>query len=134
VENRPPAGALRGCRASNSHHKRIAARRERQLAAATPPAAAASGAALPFVCRRWRRVYNTSQLIHGTFNLNLQQIEAQLGGRPGDLAALLRLLGQRGQAGRRLWLQNEGNILSMEAVLNLVSPRLQAVSEHVCKL
>lgn len=100
--------------------------RERQLAAATPPAAAASGAALPFVCRRWRRVYNTSQLIHGTFNLNLQQIEAQLGGRPGDLAALLRLLGQRGQAGRRLWLQNEGNILSMEAVLNLVSPRLQA--------
>ena len=73
-------------------------------------------------------MYNTSQLIHGTLNLNLQQIEAQLR-RPGDAAALLRLLGQRGQAARRLWLHSEGSTLRMAAVLQLVSPRLQAVSE-----
>ncbi len=85
------------------------------------------------MCRRWRRVYNSSPLLHGTLNLNLLALEAQLaacdGGRAdlGDEALLLRLLGQRGAAARRLWLHNQGDRLRMSGVLQLMCPRLQAL-------
>lgn len=86
------------------------------------------GSVLPLVCRRWRQVYNTSQPLHGngTLALNLQQLEAQLSSK-GDEQALLRVLAQRGQAARRLWLHAEGTQLRMAAVLQLMSPQLQAV-------
>lgn len=85
-------------------------------------------AAIPAVCRRWRRVWNSSALLHGTLSLDLHRLEAQLCG-PADEASLLRLLAQRGAAARRLWLHREGSQhLRMAAVLRLVSPQLQAVS------
>lgn len=97
-------------------------------AACTPaPPQWSAAAALPAVCRRWRRVYNTSTLLHGTFNVDLAQLEAAAAA-PADAAALRSLLEQRGQAARRLWMHREGQQLTMAAVLQLLSPQLQAVS------
>jgi hypothetical protein len=77
-------------------------------------------------------VYNSSPLLHGTLNLNLLALEAQLAACDGcradlDEALLLRLLAQRGAAARRLWLHTQGDRLRMSSVLQLISPRLQAL-------
>lgn len=96
----------------------------------TGPDGVCDSAALTLVNRRWRRVFNTSTLLHATLNLNLHHLEAQLGSQcspPDDRALLLRLLTQRGRATRRLWLHSEGVQLRMASVLQLMSPKLQAV-------
>lgn len=92
---------------------------------------AGSGGALPAVCRRWRRVFQTSSVLHGTLNLDLRRLEGQMRG-PEDAAALRRLLELRGQAARRLWLHSAGSQLCMADVLRLLSPQLQAVSLGCC--
>lgn len=103
-----------------------------QCTACRPCAAAAStsgSAVYPRVCRRWWRVWNTSTLLHATLSLDLAALEAQAQAQhgPGGLPSLLRLLAQRGQAARRLWLHSEGSQLRMADVLRLVSPPLQSV-------
>lgn len=79
------------------------------------------------VSKRFRRVWNSSTLLHATLALDLHRLESQLCS-PADEVALLRLLEQRGAAARRLWLHREGQRLRMSTVLRLVSPQLQAVS------
>lgn len=83
-------------------------------------------ATVPCVAKRWRRVWNTSTLLHPTLALDLHRLESQLCG-PADEAALLRLLAQRCAAARRVFLHRDGQHLRMVAVLRLVSPQLQAV-------
>ncbi len=88
-----------------------------------------SGAAtIPCVSQRWRRIWNSSTLLHPTLALDLHRLESQLCG-PDDEASLLRLLEQRCAAARRVFLHREGQRLRMAAVLRLVSPQLQAVSD-----
>lgn len=74
-------------------------------------------------------MWNTSTLLHATLSLDLAALEAQAQAQhgPGGLPSLLRLLAQRGQAARRLWLHSEGSQLRMADVLRLVSPPLQSV-------
>lgn len=107
---------------------------ERQPQPAQGGEAAAGGAggrrvgpAVCMVSTRFRRVWNSSTLLHATLALDLHRLEAQLCS-PADEVALLRLLEQRGAAARRLWLHREGQRLRMSTVLRLVSPQLQAVS------
>lgn len=130
---KPPALAVRCCSerrpalptsTAASDGAKGAARAAASLCTAPQWSAAAT---LPLVCRRWRHVFNTSSLLHGTLNLNLHQLEAQLRG-PADAQALWRLLQLRGQAARRLWLHREGAQLTMARLLQLLSPQLQAVS------
>ena len=85
-------------------------------------------ATVPCVAKRWRRVWNTSTLLHPTLALDLHRLESQLCG-PADEAALLRLLAQRCAAARRVFLHRDGQRLRMVAVLRLVSPQLQAVRD-----
>lgn len=85
-------------------------------------------ATVPCVAKRWRRVWNTSTLLHPTLALDLHRLESQLCG-PADEAALLRLLAQRCAAARRVFLHRDGQHLRMVAVLRLVSPQLQAVRD-----
>ncbi|KAL4452339.1 hypothetical protein ABPG75_008001 [Micractinium tetrahymenae] len=72
------------------------------------------------------RVWNTSALLHATLSLDLAALEAQAQRGPGGLPSLLRLLVQRGQAARRLWLHSEGAQLRMSHMLCLLSPQLQS--------
>lgn len=96
--------------------------------ASSGSAASPSGAAVyPHVCQRWRRVWNTSTLLHATLSLDLAALEAQAQRGPAGLPSLLALLAQRGQAARRLWLHSEGGQLRMADVLRLVAPPLQSV-------
>ncbi|KAL4450023.1 hypothetical protein ABPG77_010692 [Micractinium sp. CCAP 211/92] len=76
---------------------------------------------------RWRRVWNTSTLLHATLSLDLAALEAHAQHGPSGLPSLLGLLAQRGQAARRLWLHSEGEQLRMADVLRLVAPPLQSV-------
>lgn len=118
------------CAAVCSERQRVANPDACCATSSTGPDGVCDSAALTLVNRRWRRVFNTSTLLHATLNLNLHHLEAQLGSQcspPDDRALLLRLLTQRGRATRRLWLHSEGVQLRMASVLQLMSPKLQAV-------
>lgn len=130
---RPPAPHPSPSRLSHFPERREDTRTEGGASAccggADVDAACAPGArALPLVCKRWRHVFHTSAVLHGTLSLDLKQLEARISS-PEDEAALRRVLQLRGQAARRLWLHSGGRRLSMPDVLALLAPQLQAVRQ-----
>ncbi|GAB4818951.1 hypothetical protein N2152v2_005997 [Parachlorella kessleri] len=92
-----------------------------------------TSSALPLVCKRFHRLWNTSQLRWATLNLDPAALQRRLETLPAEeqdaaLAALLRVLCMRAQATTRLWLHsNSPQLLPLAQLLELVSPHLQQV-------